>query len=171
MNDHDSKRESGLSDMAHRALDAILNRGHEHEQAAPTPPASQPKQNASDGDGDGGVSIGEKAGATPASSTSGGSGPWGAPAPAADTHPTSSAADSIASGGLSGAAGALAANQSDASPSAPMGGGDPGEDEFVGSGGVGSAEFMEALRKGHEAAGGEYTSDLGDPNRSGPTEA
>jgi hypothetical protein len=45
----------------------------------------------------------------------------------------------------------------------PLGGVEE-EEPFVGSGGVGSAEFMEALRKGHEAAGGEYTSDLSDPN-------
>jgi hypothetical protein len=39
------------------------------------------------------------------------------------------------------------------------------EEPFVGSGGVGSAEFYENLRKGHEAAGGEYSSDLEDPNK------
>ncbi len=40
------------------------------------------------------------------------------------------------------------------------------EEPFVGSGGVGSAEFYENLRRAHEAEGGEYTSDLGDPNRA-----
>jgi hypothetical protein len=39
------------------------------------------------------------------------------------------------------------------------------EEPFVGSGGVGSAEFYENLRKGHEAADDEYSSDLQDPNR------
>ena len=38
------------------------------------------------------------------------------------------------------------------------------EEEFVGTGGVGSAEQMEALRRGHEAAGSEFQSDLSDPN-------
>jgi hypothetical protein len=40
----------------------------------------------------------------------------------------------------------------------------PAEEEFVGTGGVGSAEQMEALRQGHEAAGSEYRSNLNDPN-------
>jgi hypothetical protein len=40
------------------------------------------------------------------------------------------------------------------------------EEPFVGSGGVGSAEYYENLRRAHEAEGGEYTSDLGDPNRA-----
>jgi hypothetical protein len=40
----------------------------------------------------------------------------------------------------------------------------PAEEDFVGTGGVGSAEQMEALRKGHEAAGSEYRSNLDDPN-------
>jgi hypothetical protein len=39
------------------------------------------------------------------------------------------------------------------------------EEPFVGSGGVGSADFYESMRKGHEAAGGEYNSDLEDPNK------
>jgi hypothetical protein len=38
------------------------------------------------------------------------------------------------------------------------------EEEFVGTGGVGSAEQMEALRRGHEAAGSEFRSNLDDPN-------
>lgn len=40
----------------------------------------------------------------------------------------------------------------------------PEEEEFVGTGGVGSAEQIDALRHGHEAAGGEYRSNLNDPN-------
>lgn len=39
--------------------------------------------------------------------------------------------------------------------------GTPATDEpFVGSGGVGSPEYMDSLRRAHEQAGGEYTSDL-----------
>ena len=41
------------------------------------------------------------------------------------------------------------------------------DEEFAGSGGIGSPEYMEALRKGHEAAGGEYNSNLDDPNTPG----
>jgi hypothetical protein len=40
------------------------------------------------------------------------------------------------------------------------------EEEFVGTGGVGSPEQMEALRRGHEAAGDEYQSNLKDPNKT-----
>lgn len=40
----------------------------------------------------------------------------------------------------------------------------PAEEEFVGTGGVGSAEQMEALRQGHEATGSEFRSNLNDPN-------
>jgi hypothetical protein len=40
------------------------------------------------------------------------------------------------------------------------------DEPFVGSGGVGSPEFYENLRKAHEAAGDEYNSDLGDPNKA-----
>lgn len=35
------------------------------------------------------------------------------------------------------------------------------DEPFVGSGGVGSAEYMDALRRGHEQAGDEYASDFG----------
>jgi len=36
------------------------------------------------------------------------------------------------------------------------------DEEFAGTGGVGSASYMDALRRGHMEAGGDYTSDLGD---------
>ena len=46
-------------------------------------------------------------------------------------------------------------------------GGGSGEDEpFVGSGGVGSPEFYENLRRAHESAGDDYASDLSDPNKA-----
>jgi len=38
------------------------------------------------------------------------------------------------------------------------------DEEFAGTGGVGSAEYMEALHRGHQEAGGDYASDLSNPN-------
>jgi hypothetical protein len=72
-------------------------------------------------------------------------------------------------------------NTSSAAPSDPTGGttidiGDAGtagaatpeptpiDEPFVGSGGVGSADYMDALRRGHEEAGGDYASNLGSPD-------
>lgn len=42
------------------------------------------------------------------------------------------------------------------------------DEEFVGSEGIGSAEYMEALRRGHEEAGSGYQSAMYDPNDPNP---
>lgn len=90
----------------------------------------------------------------------GGQGDSGSAAPPADQSaagPASGEGTSLGSVDTSGASGTMGADAS-ATPAE--------EEPWQGSGGVGSPEFYENLRKAHEAAGGEYTSDLGDPNRS-----
>ncbi len=180
MSDSNPKHESGLSDVARRALDAILGRGKDDDSdsnkkdsdsSSSTSSSIGHKESSGGGSATDILSAGTQSAARsvnrPEPNMGGGS--------HYDTSNTrgEGAASTATTGGTSSTA-------SDATD-VYMGGGShydtsssggvQEEEEFVGSGGVGSAEFMEALRKGHEAAGGEYASDLSDPNKQddGPT--
>ena len=178
MSNSKPKHESGLSEMARKALDSILGRGkdddEEKEKDNKGSSASVGRREGSGGNkAEDILSAGTQSAARSANRSDlpmgGGSHYDTGNRPSKETAPTA------ATGGAS-------STTSD-STDVYMGGGshyDTGstraeadEEEFVGSGGVGSAEFIEALRKGHEAAGGEYTSDLSDPNNpdDGPGKA
>ena len=177
MSDSSPKNKSGLSDMAQRALDAILGRGKNDQDEEKGKDRGNATVGRREGSGGGSaediLSAGTQSAARSANRpepTMGG----GSHYDTSNTRDKEAASTSTTEGSSS--------TSTDATD-VYMGGGshydtsatraEAEEEEFVGSGGVGSAEFMEALRKGHETAGGEYTSDLSDPNNpdDGPGKA
>jgi len=177
MSDNDSspKNTSGLSDMAQRALDAILGRGKDDQDEDKGKDTSSSSVGRRESSGEGSAEDILSAGTQSAARSANRPEPNMGGGSHYDTSKTSGGG--AASTSATGGSGSSSTDATDVY----MGGGSHydtsktsgvvEEEEFVGSGGVGSPEFMEALRKGHEAAGGEYTSDLSNPNNpdDGPT--